>query len=181
MKFARKIVLALVVVPVLIVLVSFLLPANYRVERSIEMNTKPEVVFAQINSLKHWPEWTAWTVVKYSDMKISFSGPESGVGATYAWTGKTSGTGTLTITAAEAPKSVGYTLDFENGKHVSTGALAIEPRGTNVLVRWHNAGDLGANPVNRIFGLLMDRMMGPDFEEGLRKLKQRVETAPSSS
>lgn len=181
MKAARKIILALVVVPVLVVLGSFFLPSSYRVERSLVMKAKPEVVFEQINRLKHWTEWTAWTVEKYPDMKISFAGPESGVDAVYSWTGKSSGNGTLKIIAAEPAKSVGYALDFENGKHVSTGALSIEPQTDGVLVRWHNTGELGANPVNRIFGLLMDRMMGPDFEEGLRKLKQRVENKTGSS
>ncbi len=181
MKVARRIVLALVVVPVLVVLGSFLLPSSYRVERSLVINVRPEAVFEQINRLKHWPQWTAWTVEKYPDMKFSFAGPEAGVGAVYSWTGQSSGNGTLTITAAEPAKSVSYSLDFENGKHLSTGALAIEPQGDGVLVRWHNAGELGANPVNRIFGLLMDRMMGPDFEEGLRKLKQRVETKTGAS
>lgn len=27
-----------------------------------------------------------------------------------------------------------------------------------------------------LFGLMMDKMMGPDFEEGLNNLKQKVET-----
>ena len=38
-------------------------------------------------------------------------------------------------------------------------------------------GDLGSNPINRYFGLIMDRMMGPDFEEGLNTLKGKVEAA----
>lgn len=181
MKLARRVILGLVVVPVLVVLGSFLLPSSYRVERSLLMKAKPDAVFEQVNRLKHWPEWTAWTVEKYSDMQVSFSGPEAGVGAVYSWTGKSSGNGTLKVTAAEPGRSVSYSLDFENGKHVSTGALTIEPQGDGVLVRWHNAGELGANPVNRIFGLMMDRMMGPDFEEGLRKLKRRVESKAGTS
>lgn len=178
MKAARQIVLALLIVPVLVVLGSFLLPSRYTVERALEMNARPELVFEQINRLKHGPEWTAWTVAKYPDMKVSFSGPESGIGAVYSWKGKSSGTGTLKITTTEPGRRVGYSLDFENGKHLSSGELTIEPQGTSVLVRWNNTVDLGANPVNRIFGLLMDRMMGPDFEEGLRNLKQRVEAKP---
>ena len=35
--------------------------------------------------------------------------------------------------------------------------------------------DLGGNPVNRYFGLIMDKMIGPDFEEGLAKLKEIAE------
>ncbi len=183
MKALKKIVLAVLVLPVLIVLGSFLLPSRYHVERSVVMKASPEAVFEQVNRLKHWPEWTAWTVTDYPDMKIAFAGPESGVGAVYSWEGKSSGNGTLKITASEPGKRVSYSLDFENGKHVSAGALAIEPDIVTpgaLKVTWHNAGDLGANPVSRIFGLLMDRMMGPDFEKGLHNLKTRVEARPAA-
>jgi hypothetical protein len=44
-------------------------------------------------------------------------------------------------------------------------------------VTWSNAGELGYNPVNRWFGLLMDNFMGRDFEEGLRNLKTQAESA----
>lgn len=184
MKALKKIVLAALVLPVVIVIGSFFLPSRYHVERSVVVKASPEAIFEQVNRLKHWPEWTAWTVQKYPDMKIAFSGPESGVGAVYTWEGKSSGNGTLKITASEAGRRVGYSLDFENGKHVSTGAIAIEPDTVTpgaFKVTWHNAGDLGANPVSRIFGLMMDRMMGPDFEEGLQKLRARVESKPGGS
>ena len=42
-------------------------------------------------------------------------------------------------------------------------------------VTWTNEGDMGANPVNRYFGLFMDRLVGPDFEGGLKNLKALVE------
>ena len=56
-----------------------------------------------------------------------------------------------------------------------TGAIMLEAGGENTKVTWSNEGDLGANPINRYFGLMMDRMMGPDFEEGLNNLKRAVE------
>lgn len=38
--------------------------------------------------------------------------------------------------------------------------------------------DLGANPLARYFGLWMDGMVGPDFEEGLGRLKALSEAQP---
>jgi hypothetical protein len=38
--------------------------------------------------------------------------------------------------------------------------------------------DLGANPLARYFGLWMDGMVGPDFEEGLGRLKALAEAQP---
>jgi hypothetical protein len=55
------------------------------------------------------------------------------------------------------------------------GAITLEPAGESIRVTWSNEGDLGANPINRYFGLMMDRMMGPDFEEGLNNLKRTIE------
>ena len=68
-----------------------------------------------------------------------------------------------------------YDLDFEHGKYKSTGSITLQPVGDSVNVVWSNEGDLGANPINRYFGLMMDRMIGPDFEEGLNNLKRKVE------
>lgn len=175
MKPLRKIILAILVIPVLLLLVSFFLPSRYRVERQATMKATPEAVFTNVNTLKHWPEWTAWTTTKYPDMKTSFAGPESGVGAAYTWDGKSTGHGTLKLTRSEPPRVVGYDLAFDHGKYLSRGAVEIEPASDGVKVTWFNEGELGWNPVSRYFGLLMDRMMGPDFEEGLRNLQKRAE------
>ena len=175
MKALKKIVLIVLLIPIVLVVVSLFLPSTYRVERRVTMNARPGAVFPHINTLKQWPEWTAWTVAKYSDMKVSFTGPEAGLGASYSWAGQSSGRGALKITRSETDKSIGYDLDFENGKYVSKGAITLEPSGESVHVIWSNEGDLGWNPVSRFFGLFMDKMMGPDFEEGLRNLQRKVE------
>ena len=175
MKALKKIILAVLLIPMALVVVSLFLPSTYRVERSVAINGGPGAVFPYINTLKRWHEWTAWTVIKYPDMKVSFSGPEAGVGASYSWEGKSNGRGTLNVTRSEPDKSIGYDLDFENGKYVSKGAITLEPIGESVSVTWSNEGNLGWNPVSRFFGLFMDKMMGPDFEEGLRNLQKKVE------
>ena len=176
MKPIKKLLLIVLLLPVLLLLISLFLPRKYRVERSLALRGKPDAIFTQINTLRRWPEWTAWTVAKYPDMKVSFDGPESGVGAIYTRDGKSSGHGTLKLTRSEPDKGVSFNLDFDHGKYISTGAIHLDPSGDFTKVTWSNEGDLGWNPVSRYFGLLMDRMMGPDFEEGLRNLKQKVET-----
>jgi len=39
---------------------------------------------------------------------------------------------------------------------------------------------MGAGPVGRYFGLVMDRMVGPDFDEGLANLKKLAESLPKT-
>jgi hypothetical protein len=178
MKALKRIALVLLIIPILLLVAAFLLPSKYRVTRTVAMKATADAIFAQVNMLKTWPEWTAWTKARYPDMRISFSGPEAGVGATYNWDGKSTGQGTLTITKSEPGRGIGYDMAFEHGKFKSQGGILIEPAGDQMNVTWTNEGELRSNPINRYFGLMMDKMMGPDFEQGLRNLKQRVEAPP---
>jgi len=182
MNALKRIVLVVLLIPILLVVVSLFLPSTYRVERSMMMNARAGAVFPYINSLKQWPEWTDyWSVAKYPGMEIGFgslAGPEAGVGASYVWEDKSAkftGPGRLRITTSEPDQGVGYELDFQNATYVSRGAIALKPMGESVNVTWSNEGNLGWNPVSRFFGLFMDAMMGPDFEEGLRNLQRKVE------
>ena len=47
--------------------------------------------------------------------------------------------------------------------------------GDGTHVTWSFDSDMGAGPIGRYFGLLMDRMVGPDFEGGLANLKALAE------
>ena len=175
MKIFKRLLLGILVLVALLAVVGLFLPDRYHVERTIVMNAPADAVFARANTLKTWPEWTAWTKAKYPDMETKFSGPDAGVGSVYQWSGKSSGIGSLRITAVEPAKRVIYDLDFENGKYLSVGSIILTPEGTATRVTWVDEGALGSNPINRWFGLMMDSMMGPDFETGLKNLKQLSE------
>ena len=176
MKLLKRLLLGIGILLALLAIVGLFLPDRYHVERSIVVNAPPETVFTKVNTLKTWPEWTAWTKAKYPDMEVKFSGPDAGVGSVYQWSGKSSGIGSLKISAMEPAKRVIYDLDFENGKYLSVGSIMLTPEGTATKVTWVDEGALGANPINRWFGLMMDSMMGPDFETGLKNLKQQSES-----
>ena len=42
-------------------------------------------------------------------------------------------------------------------------------------VTWRMNGDIGSKPLSRWLALFGDRMLGPDFEAGLAKLKALAE------
>src|SRR4030095_4831465 len=129
MKALKKIAIVILVIPILLLLVSFLLPSRYEVTRTLNMKAPADAVFAEVNTLKNWTNWTAWTKAKYPDMEVTFAGPESGTGATYSWNSKATGPGTLVITKSEPNKSINYDLSFEQGKFKSIGAITIETHG----------------------------------------------------
>ncbi|HVY69409.1 MAG TPA: SRPBCC family protein [Verrucomicrobiae bacterium] len=172
-KKLRRVIVAVVLLLVLLAAAAVFLPGHYKVERSVTIPAKAPGIFADINNLRKWPEWVAWTTNRYPEMKVEFAGPPSGVGATYKWSGKSSGQGSLRITKSTRDQSVAYDLSFENGKYLSTGTITLEPRKDGTLVTWVNEGDLNRDPVSRYFGQFMDKMMGPDFEAGLENLRRR--------
>ena len=172
MKWFGAIVVGLAV---LFLIVGLLLPRKYHVEREVTIAAPPAAIHPAINRLAEWPNWTAWTVERFPDMKVSFSGPEEGVGARYEWNGESTGQGELEVLTSDPEKGITYDMAFDHGAMPSTGGLKYEPAGEQTKVVWYADGDLGFSPVNRYFGLLLDGMMGPDFQTGLNNLKKRVE------
>jgi len=175
MKWIKRILLVLVILVVVFLCVGFLLPSHYKVERTITMRSKAEKVYPIISDLKTWNSWTAWNDRRYPDMKTDFSGADSGTGAKMNWNGKEVGNGALEVVKAAPTDGIEYNLDLNHGEFRSNGAIKMKLTDDGLQVTWVNEGDLGMNPVNRYFGLLMDHFMAQDLEEGLRNLKNATE------
>lgn len=175
MKTLLRTLGGLAVLVLLLLLAAFFLPDKYRVERTAVVNARPEIVFAQLGDLRSWKNWSVWHE-RDPAMKLSYSEKSTGVGAWSAWESRTEGNGRMTLTAYEPPRSAVYRLEFPDMGMMMTGQMALQPAAAGVRVVWSTEGDLGMNPVNRWFGLFIDRMIGPDFEKGLSKLKTLCET-----
>ncbi len=177
MKRWKKFLLGLLALILVFLIIGFFLPSHCRIEKNLVMNTSPEAVFARVDTLKRWPEWTAWTTNRFPDMKIKFEGPESGVGAMMIAKGKSSGNGMVKITRAESTKGIWYDLDFEHGRQIFQGAIILEPTETGLKATWSLETDMGANPVKRWAGLFLNKLMGGDMARGLANLKKQVESS----
>ncbi|HEX5104392.1 MAG TPA: SRPBCC family protein [Pirellulaceae bacterium] len=168
----------LALIAMLVFVVPFALPSRYRVVRTVTINAPPAAIHPSVNTLKEWPKWSAWTTERYPDMKITYFGPESGVGAIDEFEGDSLGVhGKFEITKSDPDEGIEYRLDFDDGNYVSTGGIKYTPQGAGTNVTWSNEGELGMNPISRWCNALgmMDKMMGPDFETGLANLKKKVE------
>jgi hypothetical protein len=110
-------------------------------------------------------------------MKIEYGGPAAGTGARWSWRSDSEGNGTMEFTEAVEGQRLVYRLAFPDMGMQSTGQMTIVPEGNGVRVSWSNEGDMGANPLNRWFGAFMDKLVGPDFDEGLANLKKLAEAS----
>ncbi len=174
MRILKRVVLALATIVAVLVFVGVFLPSRFKVERSAEIAAPPEKIYALLESPREWAKWTVWNR-RDPNMQLTYSGPEKGVGASWAWQSKTEGAGNMQFTHAQAPKLIQYKLTFPEFDMSSTGKLELTPSGQTTKVTWTNEGELGGNPVNRYFGLAMDSMVGKDFAAGLANLKALAE------
>ena len=173
MKMLLKIVGGLAVLILLLVVVAFFLPRQYRVERAVVIKAAPEAVLAQVAVLPAWKGWSAWHQ-RDPQMKLAYSAQTTGVGAWASWESKQEGNGRMTITA-QTPAAVHYLLEFPDLGMKSNGSMETTPAAGGTRLVWADVGDLGMNPMNRWFGLFLDKFIGTDFELGLANLKRVVE------
>lgn len=149
---------------------------TFTVTRAVTIRAAPERVYQQIADFHRWTRWSPWEDLD-ADMKRSYSGSEAGVGAVYEWAGNSkAGQGRMEIVDASAPSSVGIDLAFEKPfKSRQDIRFTIEPEGDGSRVTWTMVGN--KTLMLKVMGLIrpMDKMLGPDFEKGLTRLKGVVE------
>ncbi|MBD3584836.1 SRPBCC family protein [Salinimonas sp. HHU 13199] len=174
MSLLRKIIFGLAGIVVLFVAVGLLLPKEYEVSRSIVIDAEPAEIYPSVVDLKQWSSWGVW-FQRDPNMQIEYGGPDRAIGMYSKWQSATQGSGEMEITELKHNKQVEYSLWFPEYDMGSTGRITLEttPEGTRVI--WRDSGEVGANPVDRYLVLMIDNMMGPDFETGLENLKTVVE------
>lgn len=150
-------------------------PDSFRIERSTTIKASPEKISAYLTDFKQWAAWSPWEE-KDPAMKRTYSGAATGKGAVYGWEGnKNVGTGRMEILDAQLQK-VTIKLDFlaPFEAHNTTEYL-LEPQGDSTKLTWSMFGP--SNYMSKLMSVFMsmDKMVGPDFEAGLSKLKAAAE------
>jgi hypothetical protein len=149
---------------------------TYTVERSQRIDAPPPRVYAQIADFHNWTSWSPWEDVD-PDLERTYSGAESGTGAVYAWSGnRKAGQGRMEITHAIEPSSVQIDLQFEKPwKARNDTVFSIQPEGSGSRVIWSMTGK--KTLMTKVMGIFtsMEKLLGPDFEKGLARLKATAE------
>lgn len=146
-------------------------PSAFRISRSLTIDAPASTLFALINDFHAWTAWSPWEKID-ADLKRSYEGAASGVGAVYKWEGKKSGQGVMTLTdSVEASK---IEIDLRFIKPIAANnqtVFSLEPDGGGTKVTWTMTGN--NNFVSKAFGVFMnmDTMIGRDFEKGLSAMR----------
>jgi len=178
MNILKKLVVCVAVFVVVFAAVGLVLPKTAHVERSIVIEAPPAMVFTVLNGYRQFNRWSPWADID-PNATATYEGPESGVGAKMSWSGNAEvGSGSQEILESTPYTSIKQRLAFGDfgGDFIASYALAPEGQGTKVT--WSFDADYGSSIIGRYFGLMSDSMLGPDYEKGLGRLKQFVESLP---
>lgn len=152
--------------------------ADFTVARSTTIAAPPEVVFAEVDDLRRWQDWSPWAKLD-PHARAEFTGPEKGEGAAFVWSGNSRiGTGAMTIVESRPHERIRIRLDFLKPMRATNEALfSFQPDGAGTRVQWQMtgqnsfAGRLACTVMN------MDKAVGGEFEKGLAAMKAKIERA----
>ena len=153
---------------------------TFRVERSTVIDAPASAIFPHIDDFHAWEAWSPYETMD-ADLGKTYAGPTRGVGAAYAWVGKKAGSGSMEITSSTPSSKIVIKLDFTKPFTAhNTAEFTFEPLGSATKVTWamHGPNTL----MSKVMGLFfsMDKLVGPQFEEGLASLKQLTEKATAA-
>ncbi|NET50805.1 MAG: SRPBCC family protein [Merismopedia sp. SIO2A8] len=188
MKRLRTILIGLLGFATVLLGIGFALPSTAHVERSITISAEPAAVFALISDFEAWGQWSPWAELD-PDAQLTIDG--SGLGQTMAWSSDNPqvGQGQQEIVELERDRHLKTHLEFE-GQGIADATFDLNPtlneteegvlsNGTEVI--WSLDSNLSKDiplvfkPINNYLGLLLDGLIGQDYERGLANLKRIAE------
>lgn len=176
MKFLKRFLLVILLVVLAAIGIGYVLPESAHVERSVRIEAPPQAVFPYVNDFRNFNLWAPWAAMD-PDIEYSFTGPETGIGSRMAWESDNPdvGSGSQLIVESKPSERVTTRLDF-GARGTATAYFDIDPAtGDASEVTWGFDAEFGNDIIGRYFGVMMERWVGGDYEQGLQNLKELVE------
>ena len=173
--------IALGIVAILFVIIGVCLPGERHISESIETNRKMTIVNDTVNSLRRFKDWNP-LVLRDPAMKLSYSGPASGVGARMEYDSAQVGQGSWEITQSEENQRVVYALDNSQRGSDKTMTFLLEPTGKdnrNVKITQEYSVKYGFDLFGRYAGLYVSRHVGDDVKLGLGRMTNMLASVPN--
>ncbi len=178
MDLAKKALFGLGGLLLLTFAIGVFLPSTARVERRVTIDAPPATVYALVNDFHQINKWSPWLAVD-PNARFEIEGPRRGVGASLSWSGRIVGEGSQTIVVSVPFERV-VSRVLLDGNREARASFKLEATEFGTSVSWVFERDFGRNVFGRYFGLLLDGIVGKDYEEGLAGLRTLAESLPAS-
>jgi effector-binding domain-containing protein len=160
----------------LLILIGIAIPSRVHIEREQMIDAHPATIFALLNDFRQMEKWSPKTE-EDPNARIEFAGPPRGVGASIAWSGQIVGQGRQFITASNPFDSITTVVDLGDGNE-ATVSFALEKIDDRTRVLWSWERDYGWNLAGRFFGIMLNNIVGEDYEQGLGNLDNLATRLP---
>lgn len=178
MKIFKKILIAIGVFISMLLFTALFVKKEYSVEKEIVINKAKTEVFEYIKLLKNQDNFSKWATMD-PKMKKTYSGKDGTVGFVSAWQSDNDevGEGEQEIIKITEGQRIDYELRFMKPIEASNLAyMTTEVVNENqTKVKWGFSGHMNY-PMNLMMLFMdMEKMVGDDFQTGLKKLKTILE------
>lgn len=178
MKIAKKIVLGILGVILLLLVIGIFIKKDYSAEREVVINKPLAEVFTYVKFLKNQNNYSVWSL-RDPNAQMEYQGEDGTVGFVSCWHSKDKhvGVGEQEIKGMTPSQRIDYELRFKEPME-STGYAymstdSIAPNQTRV--KWGFNGKM-CYPMNLMLPVMnMDKMLGDDLQTGLDNLKMVLE------
>ena len=178
MKVLKILLYILLALVALFLILGLFAPKVATVERSVTIDAPRAQVWDAVNSLKDMDKWSPWTA-QDPNVKLNFEGEDGAVGSKNTWESEIIGSGSQTITKVVPNERVDTKLEFtapRSGLADGYVSLADDGNGTKATWGFSTESPYPWNAMN--YFVNMDKMVGGEFEKGLKELKSIVESMP---
>lgn len=172
-----KILIVLTALLAVFAVVVSLRPSHFLVERSITISGPADAIYPKVVSHKAWEAWSPFMKADPA-MKVSLEGTDGSLGSACVFAGPKSGEGRSTLVSMRPHEEIQFRLDMLKPMRAANDVVfTFKPAPLGTVVTWRMSGE--ANFVMKAFGLFVDcdKMIGPQFEQGLADLKRIVESS----
>lgn len=175
MKFFKILLYIIIFLIVIFLIIAAFLPKEKIIQREITINNSSELIFIQVADFNNWEHWSPWKRMD-SNATYVISEPSQGIGSSYEWEGEIIGEGKLETVVYEKYSNLEFNLYFNgNDEQPNKDIWTFDESENGTIVTWKTELNLGY-PVARFLGLFIENMIGPQKEDGLKYLKEYVES-----
>jgi hypothetical protein len=161
----------------LILIVAAAVGTGWSYERSIVIQSPPDKVWNNVNTLGAINRWNPW-VARDPQILLKYSGVDGTPGASFSWDSelKNVGAGSQTIINVVPQNLLASRITFFRPfKGTGDAYIKVKEEGGSTTATW---GIVSSTPypmnIIKIFGVI-EKNMNKDFGEGLNKLKELCE------
>lgn len=177
MKILKWFSIVIAFIIALFLIIPLFLPSSFHIERSTVIEKHVSIVYKTATDMNQRAKWDPWIEME-SNAEIDVHMSPEIIGSGYSWKGDIIGEGRITIVEVIPNERINSKIEFIAPQSMESDVIwTFQESDHNTIITWAFEGTL-SYPVEKWFGLFMNKSLGTQFERGLFNFKRLVEGKP---